>query len=134
MTDLFPEPRTTEQPHKAQALGHVMLVPAGVEWFPNVPWSPSEAVWEASLYHDVLYFCQGDLTRSPATLLRDGKKVQDVGRHFSDRFFLQVMKEEGEPMWKRRAIYYTVRAIGYPVWLETDDVSSVEQSPSDLRG
>lgn len=99
-------------------------MPSGAEWAPTVPWAPSEAVWRASLYHDVLYRAQGDLTRTPVRVWNaHGYPRTTVGRTFADRFWLARMEAEGVGLWKRRGMYYAVRAVGLPVWLEKDEIS-----------
>ncbi len=119
-----PSPRVTKSCRSASALGHRVAVPAGATWAPSVPWEPSEAVWRASLYHDVLYSCRGDLTRTPVKVYDEhGHPRTVVGRRFADRFWLARMKTEGVPWWKRRGMYYAVRAGGYPIWLEDDEIS-----------
>ncbi|MCS3707174.1 hypothetical protein GGP62_002161 [Salinibacter ruber] len=125
MVDLFPEPRTTAQRRSAAALGHTVVVPPGAEWAPTVPfWEPSEAVWRASLPHDVLYRCRGNLTRTPVKVFNScGHPRTLVSRKFADKFWLARMAAEGMPYWKRRAMYYSVRAAGLPVWIEKDQVS-----------
>lgn len=130
MVDLFPAPRTTAETRSARALGHRVVVPAGAEWAPTIPlWSPSEAVWRASLYHDVLYTARGNLTRTPVEVFDEhGHPRTVVSRKFADRFFLARMTAEGEPYWRRRAIYYGVRAAGLPIWIEKDQVSYAEAS------
>ncbi|MCS3827451.1 hypothetical protein GGP85_002921 [Salinibacter ruber] len=125
MPTLFPEPRTTTETRSQRALGHTIVVPAGAEWAPTVPFvEPSEGVWRASLYHDVLYRCRGNLTRTPARVFNScGNPRTLVSRRFADRFWLARMAAEGVPYWKRRSMYYSVRAVGLPIWIEKDQVS-----------
>jgi hypothetical protein len=125
MVDLFPEPRTTAQRRSATALGHTVVVPPGAEWAPTVPfWEPSEGVWRASLYHDVLYNARGNLTRTPVRVINScGNPRTLVSRRFADRFWLARMAAEEVPYWKQRGFYYAVRAAGLPVWIEKDQVS-----------
>jgi len=82
----------------------------------------TSAIWAASLYHDLLYQWKGLLKWAPMAVFRldhgNWVRVEEVGRAFSDKVFEAVMEKHGEPAPKRLLIHYSVRALGYPVWVE----------------
>lgn len=133
-----PDPRITEKERTAilRVAGDLysMQVPEGTEWAPSIPkivqpiTEPTEAVWWAALFHDVLYVWKGQVERSPARLQRlvDGEwvRVREVGRKFADDLFEAGIRKKEEDTCEakldRHLIYWGVRALGYPVWVEGD--------------
>lgn len=105
-------------------------IPAGFEYdgasIPRFAWSVLGMSRDglhraAALVHDYIYEFEGDVPIGAISQL-DGNtwKLLFTTRVFSreeaDKMFCRILRESNVPSWKRKVVYWAVRAFGWTYW------------------
>lgn len=106
-----------QAPYSLTLCGHRIRIPAGFEFdlasVPRLLWwliAPFELSITAPLLHDFLYQNAGDPPEGTVIPPRTYSRAE------TDRLFLQVMRREGVPAWRRQLAYLATRLFGSFWW------------------
>lgn len=106
-----------DEPYSLTLEGHRIRIPAGFEFdlasVPRPLWwliAPFELSIAAPLLHDFLYRHAGKLPEDAV------EPPKTYTRWEADQLFLQVMRREGVPAWRRLLAYTATRVFGGFAW------------------